>query len=124
MPAYLAPEDDPPAVRAAVVLVRPLVWAPGFSTARRRRETEELRRLLRRVSLVAERLRIAREVHDVVGHSVNAVFVQAGAGRPVLDTDPDRTRELLSSVERTGRDASAELDRDTASCPLTGRTGR
>lgn len=87
------------------------MWASGWATARRRRETEELRRLLRRETVVAERVRIARELHDIVGHSVNAVLVQAGAGRMVLDTDPERTRELLMSVERTGRDALAELDR-------------
>ncbi|MGW1669785.1 sensor histidine kinase [Streptomyces sp. NPDC002324] len=109
--AYFAPKDDPAVVPVAVVLVWLLVWAAGCSTARGRRETERLRRLLRRESIVAERVRIARELHDVVGHSVNAMLVQAGAGRLVLDTDPERTRELLSSVERTGRDALTELDR-------------
>ncbi|MFE7835720.1 sensor histidine kinase [Streptomyces sp. NPDC057474] len=109
--AYFAPKDDSSVVPVAVVFVWLLVWAAGYSTARRRRETEELRRLLRRETVVAERVRIARELHDVVGHSVNAMLVQAGAGRMVLDTDPDRTRELLMSVERTGRDALTELDR-------------
>ncbi|MFF7389206.1 sensor histidine kinase [Streptomyces scabiei] len=109
--AHFAPKDDPWVIQAAVVLVWLLVWAAGCATARRRRETEELRRLLRRETVVAERVRIARELHDIVGHSVNAMLVQAGAGRMVLDTDPERTRELLMSVERTGRDALAELDR-------------
>ncbi|SFN50596.1 Histidine kinase-, DNA gyrase B-, and HSP90-like ATPase [Streptomyces sp. cf124] len=109
--AHFASKDDPWVTEVAVVLVWLLVWSAGCATARRRRETEELRRLLRRETVVAERVRIARELHDVVGHSVNAMLVQAGAGRMVLDTDPERTRELLMSVERTGRDALAELDR-------------
>lgn len=109
--AHFAPKDESSVVQVAVVFVWLLVWAAGCATARRRRETEELRRLLRRETLVAERVRIARELHDVVGHSVNAMLVQAGAGRMVLDTDPARTRELLLSVERTGRDALTELDR-------------
>ncbi|QFR01984.1 hypothetical protein F9278_43940 [Streptomyces phaeolivaceus] len=109
--AHFAPRHDSWVTQVAVVLVWLLVWAAGCATARHRRETEELRRLLRRETLVAERVRIARELHDVVGHSVNAMLVQAGAGRMVLDTDPDRTRELLRSVERTGRDALGELDR-------------
>ncbi|MDX3727085.1 sensor histidine kinase [Streptomyces caniscabiei] len=109
--AHFASKDDPWVTEAAVVLVWLLVWSAGCATARRRRETEELRRLLRRETVVAERVRIARELHDVVGHSVNAMLVQAGAGRMVLDTDPERTRDLLMSVERTGRDALTELDR-------------
>ncbi|MEE1829680.1 histidine kinase dimerization/phosphoacceptor domain-containing protein [Streptomyces sp. SP17KL33] len=84
--AHFAPKDDPWVTQVAVVLVWLLVWAAGCATARRRRETEELRRLLRRETVVAERVRIARELHDVVGHSVNAMLVQAGAGRMVLDT--------------------------------------
>ncbi|WP_216587442.1 sensor histidine kinase [Streptomyces brasiliscabiei] len=109
--AHFAPKDDSWVTQVAVVLVWLLVWSAGCATARHRRETEELRRLLRRETVVAERVRIARELHDVVGHSVNAMLVQAGAGRMVLDTDPDRTRALLMSVERTGRDALGELDR-------------
>ncbi|MFJ6987743.1 MULTISPECIES: sensor histidine kinase [unclassified Streptomyces] len=109
--AHFAPEDPPAALPVAVVLIWLLVWAAGHGTARRRREARELRERARRDAVLGERVRIAREVHDLVGHSVNAMLVQAGAGRFVLGTDPDRTRELLLSVERTGRDALAELDR-------------
>ncbi|WNZ06823.1 histidine kinase dimerization/phosphoacceptor domain-containing protein [Streptomyces sp. 11x1] len=94
--AHFAPKDDQWVTRAAVVLVWLLVWAAGCATARRRRETEELRRLLRRETVVAERVCIARELHDIVGHSVNAMLVQAGAGRMVLDTDPERTAPVTS----------------------------
>ncbi|MCL6731837.1 sensor histidine kinase [Streptomyces neyagawaensis] len=105
--AYFAPKDDSSVTPVAVVCVWLLVWGAGRATARRR---EEMAELLRREAVVAERVRIAREVHDVLGHSLNAMLVQAGAGRLVLDTDPARTRELLLSVERTGRDALTELD--------------
>ncbi|MGW0580733.1 sensor histidine kinase [Streptomyces sp. NPDC002920] len=109
--AYFAPEDAPASVPVAVVFVWLLVWAAGHGTARRDREAEERRTAQRREAVLAERVRIARELHDVVGHSVNAMLVQAGAARVVLDTRPERTRELLTGVERTGRDALAELDR-------------
>jgi signal transduction histidine kinase len=66
---------------------------------------------MRREAIIAERVRIARELHDVVGHTVNAMLVQAGASRMVLDSDPERARDLLAGIERTGRDALTELDR-------------
>ncbi|MGW2051551.1 sensor histidine kinase [Streptomyces sp. NPDC001858] len=109
--AHFASEDASAAVPVAVVFVWLLVWAVGYGTARRHRETEQRRSLARREAVLGERVRIARELHDIVGHSVNAMLVQAGAGRMVLATEPERTRELLLSVERTGRDALAELDR-------------
>jgi len=88
-----------------------LAWAFGYSSARRREHNEATRRLMRREAIIAERVRIARELHDVVGHTVNAMLVQAGASRMVLDSDPARARELLAGIERTGRDALTELDR-------------
>ncbi|MGW0948394.1 sensor histidine kinase [Streptomyces sp. NPDC002623] len=109
--AHFASEEASAAVPVAVVFVWLLVWAVGYGTARRHRETEQRRALARREAVLGERVRIARELHDIVGHSVNAMLVQAGAGRIVLATEPERTRELLLSVERTGRDALAELDR-------------
>ncbi|WP_162467114.1 sensor histidine kinase [Streptomyces cavernae] len=95
----------------AVLCVWLLVWAAGYGSARRREELAAHRRMARREAAAGERLRIARELHDVMGHTVNAMLVQAGAGRMVLDSDPERARELMISVEDTGRTALAELDR-------------
>ena len=57
-----------------------------------------------------ERRRIARETHDIVGHALNAMLLQAGAARRMLDRDSNRTRALLESMETEGRDAFRDLD--------------
>jgi signal transduction histidine kinase len=57
-----------------------------------------------------ERRRIVRETHDIVGHSMNVMLLQAGAARRMLATDADKSRELLESIESTGRQAFRDLD--------------
>jgi signal transduction histidine kinase len=57
-----------------------------------------------------ERRRIAQETHDIVGHALNVMLLQAGAARRVLDDDAQQTRELLESLEAVGRHAFDDLD--------------
>ncbi len=59
----------------------------------------------------AERGRIARELHDVIAHSVSLMGVQAGAVERVLERDPDKAREALRSIQFTARDSVGELRR-------------
>ena len=64
-----------------------------------------------RTAVSEERARIARELHDIVAHSVSTMVVQAGAERRVLDDGQASTREVLLSIEQTGRQAMAEMRR-------------
>jgi signal transduction histidine kinase len=79
--------------------------------AERESELERERDALARVAVADERRRIARELHDVIGHSISVMGVQAGAVRSVLREDQHRERESLLSVERTGREAVGEMRR-------------
>lgn len=71
---------------------------------RQRLEIEEARR-----ALVEERMSIARDLHDVVAHSLSVIAIQSGVGRHVLDTQPDEARKALAAVEATSRSALEEL---------------
>jgi signal transduction histidine kinase len=64
-----------------------------------------------RAAVAEERARIARELHDVVGHSVSVMTVQAAGVRRLLKPDQEREREALQIVEQTGREALAEMRR-------------
>jgi signal transduction histidine kinase len=64
-----------------------------------------------RVAAAEERVRIARELHDIVGHSVSVMVVQAGVERQLLDESLASTREVLRSIEQTGKEALGEMRR-------------
>jgi signal transduction histidine kinase len=83
--------------------------AAGFQERADRIEREREERT--RAAIAAERARIARDLHDVIAHSVTVMTVQGGAARLLLDTDPDRARTPLLVVEETGRQALADLRR-------------
>ena len=62
-------------------------------------------------AVTTERLRIAREMHDVVAHGMSVIAVQAAAAKETFQTRPDRALELLDSIETTGRESLAEMRR-------------
>jgi len=96
-------------------------WLLGYFVGVRRRDTAELRRRaaelelareeLARRAVSEERLRIARELHDIVAHSMSVIAVQSGVGAHVIDTQPEEARKALAAVEDTSRSALNELRR-------------
>ena len=62
-------------------------------------------------AVVRERSRIAREMHDVVAHSMSVVAVQAAAGREIVHVDPDKAADVFAKIEAVGRESLTELRR-------------
>jgi signal transduction histidine kinase len=73
-------------------------------------QAERIAALEARTVRLAERNRLARELHDSVGHALTVAILQAGAARELLDTDPDFTRRALYAIEETSRRAMDDLD--------------
>ena len=86
------------------------VWVVGFALGRNLEQTRKAEQRARS-AVGEERARIARELHDVVGHSVSVMTVQASAVRRLLRPEQEREREALLVVEQTGREALAEMRR-------------
>jgi signal transduction histidine kinase len=64
-----------------------------------------------RAAVTEQRLQIARDLHDVVAHSVSLMTVQAGVARMLADSSPEDARQLLGAIEATGRDCLREARR-------------
>jgi signal transduction histidine kinase len=98
-----------------------IAWVIGFAVGEKYREVDEAkdraaaaereREERARRAVADERARIARELHDVVGHSVSVMTVQASAVRRLLEPDQEQVGEALQVVEQTGREALAEMRR-------------
>ena len=86
---------------------RLLAAALGDRATRLAREREQRER----AAVAEERARIARELHDVIAHSVSVMVLEASVERRMLGAEQASTREALHSIERTGREALAELRR-------------
>ena len=70
-------------------------------------------------ALVAERLRIARDIHDVVGHTLTVITLQAGAARRLAPTDPGRAREVVATIAEVAQDGLAALTHGSTSEELS-----
>jgi signal transduction histidine kinase len=84
-------------------------YVAGLAEQAAQRQREILERAQR--SVAEERLQIARELHDVVAHSLSVIAVQSGVGRHVIDEHPAQAKRALAAVEATSRDALTELRR-------------
>ncbi|MFH7598252.1 sensor histidine kinase [Streptomyces racemochromogenes] len=83
----------------------------GLLVRQRRVHAVELRAKAVSEAVTAERLRIARELHDMVAHSIGVIAIQAGVGGRVIGTRPEEARSALDAIERTSREALAGLRR-------------
>jgi signal transduction histidine kinase len=98
-----------------------LSWGLGEYVKTRRAYTAEVEALAERLDRARalearqaawqERARLARELHDVIGHTVNVMVIQAGAGRRTLASDRGLAERAFQTIESTGREALEELDR-------------
>jgi signal transduction histidine kinase len=88
-------------------------WAAGRAVRQRRLNDRELEQEKTRAAaaIVEERARIARELHDVVAHSISVMVLQARGGRRVLDSDPADARDAFGVIEWTGQQALDEMRR-------------
>ncbi len=103
----------------AVVVFSLVPWLVGQALRRERHRTVELqklaaelesqRELRARDAVAVERGRIARELHDIVGHAISLIAVQADAASKLVRRDPERAIEPLDAIQSTSRGALAEM---------------
>ena len=86
-------------------------WSIGRLVRMRAAQADAAAELGAAAAVAAERARIARELHDIVAHSISVVSVQAAAADAYLERDPAQAREHLDAVRRTARDALGEMRR-------------
>ena len=101
----------PPTVTIAVPLVMIIAWLIGHSIRQAQARTELRRAQAAAQAAMAERLRIARELHDIVAHSIGIIAIQAGAGRRVFEASPDEARDALAAIETSSRETLSGLRR-------------
>src|SRR5215216_112641 len=104
--------QTPTVVSNALVIAA--AWLLGHFVGVRRAYTVQLERTqgeVARRAVAEERLRLARELHDVVAHAISVIAVQSGVGAHVADTNPQEAAKALAAIEATSRAALEELRR-------------
>jgi signal transduction histidine kinase len=98
-----------PATGVALILI--IAWILGVSAQQRRAYTARMREQVATAAVTEERLRIARELHDVVAHSMTVAAVQAGFGEYVFDSEPAQARAALGNIQHVTREALSDMQR-------------
>jgi signal transduction histidine kinase len=109
--AHTRTQDGSGGVFVPIALANIIAWMTGYSVRQRRRYLATMQEQATGKAVTEERLRIARELHDVVAHSMSVIAVQAGYGQYVIDASPDGAREALGAIQATSRDALDEMRR-------------
>jgi signal transduction histidine kinase len=100
-----------PVVTIVVSVVTIIAWLIGHSIRQAQAQAELVRAQAAAQTALAERLRIARELHDIVAHSIGIIAIQAGSGRNVFDARPDEARDALAAIEDASRETLSGLRR-------------
>jgi len=100
-----------PVLLFVVLLFVVIAWSTGYIVRQRRRYSIGLQEEAASKAVAEERLRIARELHDVVAHSMSVIAVQAGYGQYVIDSQPADARAALGAIQATSREALDEMRR-------------
>jgi len=120
---YFATDRGDPGLAQAVTTYATYAAAWGLGMyARSRREytniveeraslLEREREVRAREAVADERARIARELHDIVGHALNLIVIQSGGAQRVFQSKPELARDSLASIESTGRRALTDMER-------------
>jgi signal transduction histidine kinase len=98
-------------VGPTIAFVTIIAWLIGNSIRQAQAKAELIRAQATAQTAMAERLRIARELHDIVAHSIGIIAIQAGAGRRVFDARPDEARDALTAIEAASRETLSGLRR-------------
>ncbi|MCX5210421.1 sensor histidine kinase [Kitasatospora sp. NBC_00240] len=98
-------------VQYPAALMMLFAWLIGLSVRQAREAASASRARATEQAITAERLRIARELHDMVAHSIGIIAIQAGVGSRVIGTQPDEARRALQAIEATSRETLAGLRR-------------
>jgi signal transduction histidine kinase len=121
--AYFTTDRGDPSTADAVTTYATyaVVWGIGMYVRSRREYTtvveeradllESEREVRAREAVADERARIARELHDMVGHALNLIVIQSGGAQRVFASNPGQARDSLASIESTGRQALTEMER-------------